>query len=124
VDLLDLARRLDDATDLLSWSRTGLDATVWKALLGACWTRRLLSMRPTWYGCWCRHIRVRGVAATATIKMVAHVYLRNIIPRDANCFYHLTDIISVGIYHCESLTFFADRFKIANMYFCFEECFK
>jgi hypothetical protein len=42
----------------------------------------------------------------ATIKMIANVYVRNIVPRDANCFYHLTDIISAGIYHYESLTFF------------------
>ncbi|XP_051227555.1 pentatricopeptide repeat-containing protein At2g03880, mitochondrial-like [Lolium perenne] len=38
VDLLGRAGRLDEAMDLLNRSTTRLDATVWKALLGACRT--------------------------------------------------------------------------------------
>ncbi|KAM3353315.1 hypothetical protein ACQJBY_024465 [Aegilops geniculata] len=40
VDLLGRAGRLDEAMDLLNRSTTRLDATVWKALLGACRTHR------------------------------------------------------------------------------------
>jgi hypothetical protein len=46
----------------------------------------------------CMLVRARSCSDYhATIKMIANVYVRNVVPRDANCFYHLIDIISKGI---------------------------